>query len=56
MKHRYTNKCIAFFLALVMIFSLSSPAFAASPSDSSQIAAAQQAFEFLTPEQKKYLY
>ena len=51
-KHKYANKCIAFFLTLVMIFSLSSPAFAASPSDSSQIAAAQQAFEYLTPEQK----
>lgn len=50
MKRKYTNKFIAFFLTLVMVFSLTTPAFAANTTTSSQIAAAKQAFEYLTPE------
>ncbi len=52
MKRKYTNKFIAFFLTLVMVFSLTTPAFAANTTTSSQIAAAKQAFEYLTPEQQ----
>ncbi len=50
--HTYTNKCIAFFLTLVMILSLSVPAFAIDDTTSSSIEAAQQAFNYLDPEQQ----
>lgn len=59
MKAKYLNKCIAFLLSLVMVFSFTTPAFAASVDNttnvtaSSQISAARQAFEYLTPEQQQ---
>lgn len=59
MKNKLFNKCIAFLLSLVMAFSFTAPAFAAgvdtttNVTASSEISAAKQAFEYLTPEQQQ---
>lgn len=58
-KIKHFNKCIAFLLSMVMFFSLTTPAFAANIGNNTNItsispsAAAKQAFEYLSPEQRE---